>query len=139
MENISSTNSVILFCIMQTVPPEFVHWLEDRLNEKNWGIREAARHIGVSHPTISDILTVGKTPSFDTCIAIARTFKAHPVYVLKLAGLLPKDSTDLEDKETGEMLMLFSQLSEDQQEQLIAMAKFFVDRRAQVRPARADG
>lgn len=87
----TSTTNLFIIQIMATVPEDFHKWLTDRLEERGWGIREAARQIGVSHPTISDIVTYRKQPSFDTVLAIAATFRESPVSMLYLSGLLPAE------------------------------------------------
>lgn len=77
---------------MTDAPKEFIDWFENLRKERGWGIRDAARVIGVSHPTISEISTYGKQPSFDTCVALANTFEVSPVWVMVLAGLLPEET-----------------------------------------------
>lgn len=59
-------------------------------------------------------------------------------YVFVQAGLLP-DQIEM-DKDTQEMIHLFTQMSDEDREAAISMARFFVERRAnkkpgQVRPA----
>jgi len=89
MVNTVSTDSIIL-THMNEAPEEFVSWLKQEFEKRNWAIRAAARRIGVSHPTISDIVTLQKQPSYETCMAIAKAFNKSPVWILRLAGLLPK-------------------------------------------------
>ena len=89
MVNTVSTDSIILNH-MNEAPDEFVSWLKQEFEKRNWAIRAAARRIGVSHPTISDIVTLQKQPSYETCLAIANAFNKPPEWVLRLAGLLPK-------------------------------------------------
>ena len=89
MVNTVSTDSIILNH-MNEAPDEFVSWLKQEFEKRNWAIRAAARRIGVSHPTISDIVTLQKQPSYETCLAIANAFNKPPEWVLRMAGLLPK-------------------------------------------------
>jgi hypothetical protein len=65
LDKTSSTKSVIL-SRMREAPKEFIDWLKKEMEVRNWGIRETAIKVGVSHPTISDIVTNGRLPSFET-------------------------------------------------------------------------
>jgi transcriptional regulator with XRE-family HTH domain len=84
----SSTKSRMIF-IMKNAPDEFINWLKGEMGARNWGVRETAKQVGVSHPTISDILTNGIQPSLDTVLALAKKFNYDPVTLLRLSGLLP--------------------------------------------------
>jgi len=55
-----------------------------------------ARRIGVSHPTITDIITYGNMPSFDTCIKLSKWLNISEETGLRRSGLLPlePDSDD---------------------------------------------
>jgi transcriptional regulator with XRE-family HTH domain len=127
MENIVTTKSVNL-SPMKQVPKEFQDWLRSKMEERNWGIRETARRIGLSHPTISDIFNIDKPPSFETCLAIAQTFGIPSENVLRLAGLLPQ--TQEKSPQVDEISYLFDQLSSEEQEELIQLARFKIERRA---------
>jgi DNA-binding XRE family transcriptional regulator len=74
---------------MTDAPLEFIQWFTDELDTRNLGMRDAAKLIGVSHPTITEIVTYHKQPSFDTCLKIAKAFDENPVVVLRRAALLP--------------------------------------------------
>jgi transcriptional regulator with XRE-family HTH domain len=112
---------------MNKVPEEFHIWLSKKFDERNWGIREAARQIGISHPTISDILTYRKQPSFDTVLAIAKKFGEDPVYLLILAGLLPGSahSRIVAERVAGYKL---SDLDEEQLDEVIKYINWIQER-----------
>ena len=90
LDEISSTIPVILITV-KTVPQAFTNWLKSEMEARNWGIRETAAKVGVSHPTISDILTNGKTPSLDTIKALAKTFRKKDVTLLRLAEMIDQE------------------------------------------------
>ena len=73
---------------MREASIEFVYWFNNLLKSRNLGIRDAAKYIGVSHPTISRIITDHYQPSCDTCLAIADAFKLRGEFVLRKAGWL---------------------------------------------------
>jgi hypothetical protein len=45
--------------------------IKSKMATENLGIRELARKIGVSHPTVSEVVTYGNMPSFNTCATAA--------------------------------------------------------------------
>jgi transcriptional regulator with XRE-family HTH domain len=81
---------------MKIAPELFLNWLKSEMNDRNLGIRDTARLVGVSHPTISEIVTNGKMPSYDVCIALATAFQKPHIWVLRLASLLPMAEDDAE-------------------------------------------
>lgn len=136
MDKTSSTKSVILIG-MKSAPREFVEWLRAELDKRNLGIREAATIVGVSHPTISDILTNEKRPSFDTVMALAAAFRKDPVSLLRLAGLLPPQPEAT--PKTDELDHLANMLGEEDLQDVIEYAKMRLARHrdkldAQVKP-----
>jgi len=87
MENHCATKSVILLT-MKEAPKEFIDWFSNLIKIRNMGIRDAAKFVGVSHPTISRIVTYHEQPSCDTCLAIADAFNLRREFVLRKAGWL---------------------------------------------------
>ena len=109
---------------MDKAPDAFSVWIKTKLDAKGWGIREAARNMELSHPTISSMVTYGEQPSFYTCRALAKAFDVPVEEILRLAGLLPKPASW--SPERDEWNHLFDQVPDDQRETLIAMAKTLV-------------
>lgn len=128
MEETLTTKTVIFFTVNE-VPDDFVAWLNSQMEGKGWGIRETARRAGVSHPVISDILNLRKKPSFETCKALAELFEFPPEYVMRLAGLLQQLPN--RDPDDEEMLHLFGQLDEGDQEEILQIARLKIARRNQ--------
>jgi transcriptional regulator with XRE-family HTH domain len=84
------------YIYMKMAPELFLNWLKSEMNARNLGIRDTARLVGVSHPTISEIVTNGKMPSYEVCIALAMAFRKPQIWVLRLASLLPMADDDAE-------------------------------------------
>lgn len=74
---------------MKQVRAEFLQMIKVHMKEENLGIRELARRIGVSHPTITDIVTYGNMPSFDTCNKLSKWLNISEEAGLRKSGLLP--------------------------------------------------
>ena len=87
MVNHCTSKSGILLT-MREAPTEFIEWFSNLMKVHNFGIRDAARFIGVSHPTITRIVTYHEQPSCDTCMAIANAFNFRRELVLRKAGWL---------------------------------------------------
>ena len=80
---------------MKQVRSDFLQMIKAHMKEENLGIRELARIIGVSHPTITDIVTYGNMPSFDTCNKLSKWLNISEETGLRKSGLLPlKPDTD---------------------------------------------
>lgn len=80
---------------MKQLRSEFLQMIKARMKEENLGIRELARRVGVSHPTITDIVTYGNMPSFDTCNKLSKWLNISEEAGLRKSGLLPlKPETD---------------------------------------------
>ena len=107
---------------MAKYPSEFSGWLTNKLDNERLGVRDAARLIGVSHPTVIDILN-GKTPSFDVCTKIARAFGLPPETVFRAAGLLPPVSGE----DFTDWLHMLEQLPQDERDRLYAIGRLWMD------------
>jgi transcriptional regulator with XRE-family HTH domain len=106
---------------MPTASDEFIQWLNARMQDREWGVRETARQAGLSHPTVSDILNLGIQPSYDTCMALARAFNTPPEEILRLAGLLPKAPE--ETPTLRQLIWEFLQLDDADQAQILKQVK----------------
>lgn len=98
---------------------------------------DLARKANISQSVLSLIWSGSRQPGPEVCLAVARALRISPITVYQWADLLPPEIGM--DKETEEMMHLFEQMSEDDQETLIGMARFFVDRRTVKNPRRAEG
>lgn len=114
---------------------EFSEWLRAEINKKFSSQAEFAEKSKLSPSQISRILNMTSTPSGEALRGIAKAL-GYPVdYVFVQAGLLP-DQIEM-DKDTQEMIHLFTQMSDEDREAAISMARFFVERRANKKPGQA--
>lgn len=84
---------------MKEAPEEFRLWFKEQMGKRGWGVREAARNSKLSAPTISEIYSFNKRPSFETCKALASAFDVSVETVARLAGHLPPLNTPLHNDE----------------------------------------
>jgi len=78
----------------ELAPEKFIRQIKIKMEEQDIGIRELARKLGVSHPTVSGFVTYGYRPSFDTCTALAKWLEQSQETTLREAGLLPPGPPD---------------------------------------------
>lgn len=102
---------------------EFVKAINAEITKRNLGLREAAQIIGTSHPTLGRALA-GDKVSFEFAVQIAPFLHLSQAASLRLAGLLPPvpEST----AQTEQLLHLFNQLDEKDQQTILDLAKFLL-------------
>jgi len=98
-----------------------VTWLTNQIETRGWSLRELARRSGLSHATISNVLSGQSNPGFDFCTGIAKALGESPQTVLRLAGLLPEVSADKARQE--ELLAWFDGLSDEDQDYALLLVK----------------
>ena len=94
-------------------------WISNELQRRGWSQREVARRGGISHSTVSDVLSGQRTPTADFCIAIANAFGTSRADVLTRAGILP----DVESHNVRQLTHLFDQLSTEDQTAILIMVR----------------
>ncbi len=93
---------------------EFVTWLIQQINVREWGNSELARRAQLAPSTVSMVLSRQKRPGLNFCVGIARALNKPPEQILRLAGLLP--SKPEADSQVEEAVYLFQQLDEDKRD-----------------------
>lgn len=99
---------------------EFKDWVDKLMKDENLGVREFARRIGISHPTVLDILS-GITPSLKTCKAIAEYTRTPLSVVLQRAGIM--NGPKMTDEKRQELIHLYDMMNEGNQDDQIAYAR----------------
>jgi len=108
-------------------PTKFVQKIKDKMSSQNIGVTELSRKLKVSHPTVVDLVTYSKKPSFDTCIALAAWFNQSPVSILREAGLLPPEGND--EVRYEDWKFLIDQLNTEDEAELRQIAEMKILRR----------
>jgi len=114
-----------------STPPEFLRWLDGELKERGWSDNQLAKSAKINSGTVSRIRS-GTSPGWDVCAAIANAFKINPEIVMRMVGLLPKP-IDYNPK-VEEMLWKFSEMGEDDQNEMLHIARMKADRIRGKRP-----
>jgi transcriptional regulator with XRE-family HTH domain len=70
-----------------TIPPrwledDFAAWLHERMEERGISQRMLALSAGVSHTSVSRLLSGDRTPTLPTAIALLRVLAAEPLGVI---------------------------------------------------------
>jgi transcriptional regulator with XRE-family HTH domain len=124
-------------------PVEFVKKVKAKMEAENLGVRDLAKILGVSHPTVTELVTHGNRPSLDTCVALAKWLKQSDVSVLREAGLLPPGPSD--DINFEDWKHLLSQMTPEERDEMREISIMKIDRRTKdqsvntLKPKRAGG
>jgi transcriptional regulator with XRE-family HTH domain len=92
-------------------------YLLARLKERGWSQNELAKRAGISHGTISNILSGNKGAGETSLKAIASAFHIPPEEIFRVAGILPQVPESTQQKE--QLLHLFSLLPEKEKADLL--------------------
>ena len=104
----------------------FVSWLNERLEERGWSMREFGRQIDVSPSHAARIINGDALPSMKLTIEIAAALDTSPEIVLRKAGLLPPDDPETEDRREAQYL--FSQLVDEDQTTVLTIMRALLGR-----------
>lgn len=105
----------------------FADWLRDKLNEMGWTQAELARRSGVSAPQITRLLSGERGIGEQSISSIARALRLPPETVFRAAGLLPPEPEYV--PLLDEWNAVFYELTPDEQQEMIDIARLKVDRR----------
>lgn len=112
----------------------FVQWLADQLEGKGWSHSELGRRSGLSGAVVSLVMNGKHHPGFEFCTGVAKALDEPPEKVLRLAGLLPAQELDEEQREL--LLHCFDQMSPASREHFLLIARVFAGRGERVNGTR---
>jgi transcriptional regulator with XRE-family HTH domain len=90
---------------------ELSAWINSIMEKRNLGVREIAKKVGVSHPTILIAINDGKA-SFETCKKLSKAFNVPLDFVLKKAGHI--NITSSKDEWLEEINFIYGKLENKQ-------------------------
>jgi len=99
----------------------FVTWLDNELNEREWTRADLARRAGITQSSLSMIYNESRSPGPDTLTAIAKALGLPPETVFRAAGILPPAPPRDARKEI--ILHLADQLPDEEYDDLVAYIK----------------
>lgn len=86
-----------------------IDWIHKGLAREEWSLRKLGKEAGISHSTISLVLSEQQQPTTDFCIAVAKAFRTSPMITLALAGIIPPlDDDDTTFRELWHHVRLLS-------------------------------
>jgi transcriptional regulator with XRE-family HTH domain len=110
--------------MIKPVPKDFFIWLDARTRDLDLTDSQLSKKAGITHSVISRARSGHQGIGYEAGIAIALALDIPPEVVLKKLELLPASN---QDSQRGilidEMLHIFSNLSERDQEELLQMAR----------------
>jgi hypothetical protein len=115
---------------------EFSVWLQAQLDARGWIQADLVKK-GLNSGLISRVMSGERLPGPDTCQAIAKALGMRDYDVAFAAGIV-RDVPGDTSPSAGEMLGLFNDLDDANQEEMLQIARLKVERlRKQARHARA--
>jgi transcriptional regulator with XRE-family HTH domain len=106
---------------------DFAQWLKKEIQIRGWRQADLARAARIDSSVFSRILNLEREPSPETCRAIARALNLPPETVFRRAGLLPaKPNEPVDEPSVREMVHLYSQLNNRDQEEVLTVVRALV-------------
>jgi transcriptional regulator with XRE-family HTH domain len=105
----------------------FSDWLEQQLKIQGMKVSELARAAGIQPASLSRVLSGTRNAGPDICLGLAQALDVPPEEVFRRAGLLPPKPEEAMTREKADYL--FSRLSDEDQETILAMMHAFLQRR----------
>lgn len=105
---------------------EFIDWLREELNKRDWSQSELARRGNISASMVSMVLSGTSKPGANFCAGVARALNLSPEAVMQQAGILKKRP---QQTQTSEFLEIIKLLNEDDLNHLIYIAKALAERK----------
>jgi len=108
---------------------DFPDWLDEQLQYRGWTRTELSQRAGFSSSTLSLIFSNQRNAGVDVCRAIAKALRMPESEVFRAAGLLAPDPGKVDDPQIDEILRLAANLTEDDRQDLIDLARSIITRR----------
>lgn len=111
-------------------PFAFFTWLDAHLRDSDLTDYALAKKAGIAHSVISKARSGVQGIGWDAGVAIASALNLPPEVILKKLELLPSSNPDrARSVLIDEMLHIFPELSESDQDELLQMARLKLERR----------
>lgn len=111
----------------KVISDEFLPWLDEILRERGWTDYRLSKEAGISHSVLSRA-RAGQSIGWDSAASIAMALSVRPEIVMAKIGLLPPPQ-DGRSISTDEIISLFSTLSNEDQEEILQIARLKVERK----------
>jgi transcriptional regulator with XRE-family HTH domain len=108
---------------------DFSEWITEQINERGWKKGELSKRSGLDISYTYQIIAGNKRPGAVACRAIARALDVPEVIVFRQISYLTEDPVIDPSVET--FITILSKLSEEDQSELLEIAKLKFDRQNQ--------
>lgn len=102
-------------------------WIDAQLKTRGWSQADLARRSGISSATITRIKTGERGIGPEVCAAIARSFGYPPELVMRKAGLIQEEKTELPSN-ARMIAHIIARLPDADQDELLQLAQMKLDR-----------
>lgn len=101
---------------------DFVDWLRQQLESRDWSYQDLADRSGLSKGTIGVVMTDKQNPGFEFCKGIAQAFHMRAEEVLRIAGLLPPVPGDTDDASLSAWWEFGKELTPEERQEAVEYA-----------------
>ena len=105
---------------------KFSEWIQHQLNDRGWVKKELGRRSGLDISYVNQIILGHRNPGPKACRGIARGLDLPEVTVFRQIGFLTEDP--LIDPSVETFITIISRLSEEDQSELLEIARLKLDR-----------
>lgn len=106
---------------------DFPTWLQNQLDNKNWRVKDLARHSHISDAAVSRVLSGQRNADTDTLLAFANALNISPIVMFRQAGKLPENNGA--DVKLDDWEFLLKQMSPEDEAELRQIAELKIERR----------
>jgi transcriptional regulator with XRE-family HTH domain len=110
-------------------PKDFFQWLDARLHDADLTDYALAQKAGITHSVISRARSGQQGIGYEAGVAIAQALDLPPEIVLRKLELLPPAGPNRRSVLIDEMLSVFPDLSDADQEELLQLARLKLERK----------
>lgn len=104
----------------------FLKWITQRRDEKNWNDTDLARAIGLDQSNLSKIFNKRRKTTLDFCVKIAKVFDEPLERVLQLAGV---SSQGYDELSLSELISVGKRLSPEERKELLDYADYLLQKK----------
>ena len=105
----------------------FSDWLVNELTIRNWSQSDLAKKSKLSKQSISQLVNEIRGPGPEAVTAIAEAMMLDPIYVMRVAGLLPQERSE-PNSTIGEIIQLVERIPVREQQHLLEIVRAYTRR-----------
>ena len=98
---------------------DMILWVSGELEKRGWSKNELSKRMGMSSGAVSTVLSGQRQPTWEFCFKLAQALDKSPIYIFRLAQLLPPESRNQQIEDRVQFLL--HKLTSENQTVVLAM------------------